>query len=117
MIGFCGKRFSHLSRNYVAAAKKGDKKGAVDRWNELVTKELKGKNPESLVWKTPEVSPIYLSSRIFIIDKGIEVKPLYTQRDNKNLGEEIPGEFPFTRGPYASMYTNRPWTIRQVNLS
>lgn len=30
-------------------------------------------------------------------------------------GQEIPGAFPFTRGPYASMYTNRPWTIRQYS--
>ena len=27
--------------------------------------------------------------------------------------DELPAEFPFTRGPYASMYTGRPWTIRQ----
>lgn len=42
------------------------------------------------------------------------VKPLYTKDDIKDLVDEIPGQFPFTRGPYSSMYTNRPWTIRQV---
>lgn len=42
------------------------------------------------------------------------MKPLYTKADVASLKEEIPGEFPYTRGPYASMYTNKPWTIRQV---
>ncbi|KAJ3209442.1 hypothetical protein HK099_008515, partial [Clydaea vesicula] len=68
-------------------------------WNKLVTKELKGKDPvETLTWKTPE---------------GINVKPLYSKQDIEGLEDEIPGKFPFTRGPYASMYTHRPWTIRQ----
>ena len=45
------------------------------------------------------------------------MKPLYTKDDIVNKKEEeLPGKYPFTRGPYASMYTNRPWTIRQVNL-
>ena len=38
---------------------------------------------------------------------------MYTKSDIDGLIEEIPGKFPFTRGPYASMYTYRPWTIRQ----
>jgi len=45
-------------------------------------------------------------------DSGIEIKPVYTAADV--VGElELPGEFPFTRGPYADMYRGRPWTIRQ----
>src|SRR3954447_2055553 len=45
-------------------------------------------------------------------DSGIEIKPVYTARDAP--GElELPGEFPFTRGPYEDMYRGRPWTIRQ----
>jgi methylmalonyl-CoA mutase N-terminal domain/subunit len=45
-------------------------------------------------------------------DSGIEIKPVYTADDAP--GEiEPPGEFPFTRGPYADMYRGRPWTIRQ----
>jgi methylmalonyl-CoA mutase, N-terminal domain len=45
-------------------------------------------------------------------DSGIEVKPVYTAEDGP--GElELPGEFPFTRGPYPDMYRGRPWTIRQ----
>ncbi|KAI8622766.1 methylmalonyl-CoA mutase-domain-containing protein [Chytriomyces sp. MP71] len=73
-------------------------------WATLVTKELKGKDAEAtLTWNTAE---------------GFPVKPLYTRADlpgyvaGSDVGE-IPGKFPFTRGPYASMYTNRPWTIRQ----
>src|SRR5881296_4012320 len=45
-------------------------------------------------------------------DSGIEVKPVYTDADAP--GElELPGEFPFTRGPYRDMYRGKPWTIRQ----
>ena len=45
-------------------------------------------------------------------DSGIEVKPVYTADDvEKEL--ELPGEYPFTRGPNPDMYRGRPWTIRQ----
>src|SRR5216110_1277711 len=46
-------------------------------------------------------------------DSGIEVKPVYTEEDVAGIELELPGEFPFTRGPYADMYRGRPWTIRQ----
>jgi methylmalonyl-CoA mutase N-terminal domain/subunit len=46
-------------------------------------------------------------------DSGIEVKPVYTADDVAGLELERPGEFPFTRGPYPTMYRGRPWTIRQ----
>jgi methylmalonyl-CoA mutase, N-terminal domain len=45
-------------------------------------------------------------------DSGIEIKPVYTAEDAPDE-RELPGEFPFTRGPYADMYRGRPWTIRQ----
>ena len=69
-------------------------------WKELAAKELKGKDLKQHFWETPE---------------GIKVKPLYTAEDLKNINHEIgfPGVPPFTRGPRATMYTNRPWTIRQ----
>ncbi|KAL0622313.1 Methylmalonyl-CoA mutase, mitochondrial [Plecturocebus cupreus] len=67
-------------------------------WAALAKKQLKGKNPEELIWHTPE---------------GIPIKPLYSKRDTKDLPEELPGVKPFTRGPYPTMYTFRPWTIRQ----
>ncbi len=68
-------------------------------WQALAEKELKA-SPETLVWHTPE---------------GIDVKPLYTEGDIKgaeHLGS-LPGFAPFTRGPRATMYVGRPWTIRQ----
>eukprot|EP01113_Clastostelium_recurvatum_P009707 TRINITY_DN1470_c0_g1_i4.p1 TRINITY_DN1470_c0_g1~~TRINITY_DN1470_c0_g1_i4.p1 ORF type:complete len:749 (+),score=216.32 TRINITY_DN1470_c0_g1_i4:47-2293(+) len=69
-------------------------------WVTAATKEIEGKNPEEhLLWRTAE---------------GLNVKPLYTKQDTHDLvPDEIPGQFPYTRGPYATMYTNRPWTIRQ----
>ncbi|MBD1142068.1 methylmalonyl-CoA mutase [Pelagibacterales bacterium SAG-MED32] len=50
-------------------------------------------------------------------DEGIKIKPVYTKADIENLSfvdnDSLPGQLPYTRGPKASMYTNRPWTIRQ----
>ena len=46
-------------------------------------------------------------------DSGIEIEPVYTAEDVAGLELEPPGEYPFTRGPYETMYRGRPWTIRQ----
>ncbi len=72
----------------------------LESWRALVGKELKGRTPEDLTWHTLE---------------GIAVKPLYTAADTAGLPQmaEVPGLAPFTRGVRASMYTGRPWTIRQ----
>ncbi|MEZ5529890.1 MAG: methylmalonyl-CoA mutase [Porticoccaceae bacterium] len=69
-------------------------------WASLVVKETKGKAPEDLVWQTPE---------------GIAVKPLYTAEDVAGLEyqDNLPGFAPFKRGPKATMYAGRPWTVRQ----
>jgi methylmalonyl-CoA mutase, N-terminal domain len=48
-----------------------------------------------------------------LTDSGIEVKPVYTSADLPEGELEHPGAFPFTRGPYETMYRGRPWTIRQ----
>nr|WP_102222930.1 methylmalonyl-CoA mutase [Acidimangrovimonas sediminis] len=74
--------------------------GNMDAWKALAEKELKGRSPESLTWHTLE---------------GIDVKPLYTQADTEGLAHmgSLPGLAPFTRGPRATMYAGRPWTIRQ----
>jgi methylmalonyl-CoA mutase len=64
-------------------------------WTAAASKEVKGKD---LSWHTPE---------------GIGVRPLYTAEDVAGIDPGLPGFAPFTRGPYASMYTGRPWTIRQ----
>ena len=69
-------------------------------WEALARSDLKGAAPESLAWTTPE---------------GIVVKPLYTEADLEGLAHlgGMPGFAPFVRGPRATMYANRPWTIRQ----
>ena len=69
-------------------------------WADAAAKDLKGADPADLVWETPE---------------GIAVKPLYTAADLEALGDvdTLPGFAPYTRGVRATMYTNRPWTIRQ----
>jgi methylmalonyl-CoA mutase len=64
-----------------------------ESWLSVATKELRGKPMESIFKKTPE---------------GITLQPIYTKE-----GGEVAGVFPFTRGPHATMYTQKPWTIRQ----
>ena len=77
-----------------------DRKKSYKGWEEQASKELRNKNLKDHFWETPE---------------GIKVKPLYTEEDLQKINHEIglPGLPPYTRGPRATMYTNRPWTIRQ----
>ena len=72
----------------------------LDRWKELAAKELRGSDPDSLVWVTPD---------------GLPVKALYTAADLEGLEwlDTLPGAMPYLRGPRATMYANRPWTLRQ----
>ena len=76
-----------------------DKKSLAE-WEALATKQMKGKHPDDMVWQTPE---------------GIPVKVLYTQADTEALQhvDTLPGMAPYVRGPMATMYAGRPWTIRQ----
>ncbi|NKB50656.1 MAG: methylmalonyl-CoA mutase [Rhizobiaceae bacterium] len=69
-------------------------------WLDLASREMKGGDAQTLNWQTPE---------------GILVKPVYTAADTENLGHlgSLPGMAPYTRGPKATMYAGRPWTIRQ----
>ncbi len=69
-------------------------------WAERAEKELRGRPLDDLTWDSPE---------------GIPVQPVYTAEDAEGLDHmgSMPGEGPFTRGPRATMYTGRPWTIRQ----
>ncbi len=76
-------------------------------WEALAAAELKGKPLASLDRETPE---------------GITVKPLYTEADLETIEaagfpwrEALPGVAPYLRGPRATMYANRPWTIRQYS--
>ncbi|MCY4223041.1 MAG: methylmalonyl-CoA mutase [Thiotrichales bacterium] len=78
----------------------GDPKPDLQAWATLVGKETRGRAPSDLAWRTPE---------------GIDVKPLYTAADLEGLAhlDSLPGFAPFVRGPRASMYAGRPWTLRQ----
>ena len=68
-------------------------------WAALAAKELKTRPLEELVWNAPE---------------GFAVKPIYTSADLEGLeADSLPGFAPFLRGVRATMYTGRPWTIRQ----
>ncbi|HET57449.1 MAG TPA: methylmalonyl-CoA mutase [Deltaproteobacteria bacterium] len=69
-------------------------------WEEKAKKELKERPLDSIVWETPE---------------GIQVNPLYTAEDLNRIdhADTLPGLPPYVRGPMATMYAGRPWTIRQ----
>ncbi|MGP1908466.1 methylmalonyl-CoA mutase [Metabacillus sp. JX24] len=55
------------------------------------------------------------STEAFLSNEGIPLKPAYTEEDRKEMPflDSYPGIAPFLRGPYSTMYVNRPWTIRQ----
>ena len=70
-------------------------------WQKLAQKDVgEGKSVDDLTWHTAE---------------GIAVKPLYTAADLENIeyADTMPGFAPYVRGPRATMYTVRPWTVRQ----
>ncbi|MFT5592592.1 MAG: methylmalonyl-CoA mutase [Oceanicoccus sp.] len=77
-----------------------DKKYTYEEWAALATKQMKGMTPEEMEWHTPE---------------GVPIKVLYTKDDVKDLeyNNTFPGMAPYVRGPMATMYAGRPWTIRQ----
>eukprot|EP00903_Cladosiphon_okamuranus_P019154 g17617.t3 len=78
--------------------------GYPEAWRRTAEKQLRGARVESLESETPE---------------GITLKPLYCAADLERCQavadptQDAPGLFPFHRGPYATMYTSRPWTVRQ----
>jgi methylmalonyl-CoA mutase len=74
------------------------KKPDVSDWEMLAAKEL----------KTAPLSPAHT------VAEGLDTKPLYTSADVSHINlDTLPGFAPFTRGPRATMYAGRPWTIRQ----
>ena len=81
-------------------AKNEFKNAQLEDWMRAAQKSAPGGNVEALNWKTPD---------------GISVKPLYTAEDTAALpyANTLPGFEPFLRGPQATMYSVRPWTIRQ----
>jgi methylmalonyl-CoA mutase len=72
----------------------------LEQWQKAAAKSAPGGDVAGLNWVTPE---------------GITVKPLYTAADTAELpyANTLPGFEPFVRGPQATMYAVRPWTIRQ----
>ena len=72
----------------------------INDWKTAATKQLRGKEISGLNWESPE---------------NIEIKPLYTADDLTDIENtnSFPGLAPFVRGPYPTMYSGRPWTIRQ----
>ena len=75
-------------------------KKSLTEWRALASKELRDRSLDELDWHTLE---------------GLKIKPLYTKEDIDQLDhlDNLPGMEPFTRGPKATMYGGRPWTIRQ----
>jgi len=75
-------------------------KKTLDDWQALAIRECRGRPLDDLTVDTPE---------------GIAVKPLYTAADLEKLDnlDSLPGFAPFLRGPKATMYAGRPWTVRQ----
>ncbi len=72
----------------------------LEDWQKAATKSVKSGSLDDLTWHTAE---------------GIDVKPFYSAEDIKNLpyANTFPGLEPFIRGPQATMYAGKPWTIRQ----
>ncbi len=75
-------------------------KRSKEDWEKQAKKECKAETLDRLTWKTAE---------------GIDVKPLYTMEDLEKLenADTLPGFAPYLRGPMATMYAGRPWTVRQ----
>ena len=73
---------------------------SIEAWSKAAAKSAPGGNLDTLNWQTPD---------------GITVKPLYTAADTRHLSyaNTLPGFEPYLRGPQATMYAVRPWTIRQ----
>jgi methylmalonyl-CoA mutase len=76
-----------------------------DEWVSLAKKEMEGKDPYTLIRQSHS--------------EGIYLKPVYTASDLPPAARDkeggLPGQYPYTRGPYATMYTVKPWTIRQYS--
>ena len=72
----------------------------LEAWRKLVRSQFRGKSEEDFISET---------------SSGIPIKPLYTSIDTEGIAhlDSLPGMPPYVRGPQATMYAGRPWTIRQ----
>lgn len=89
------KNASQPSGQWPAAADQ-----SLEQWQKAASKSAPNGKPDALGWDTPD---------------GIHLKALYTQNDLQGLPyvNSLPGFEPYLRGPQATMYAVRPWTIRQ----
>lgn len=98
-IRIMNRRIPKFARTYLVYHRTYSKDALHSEWVTLAKRQLRSDDPAAqLTWNT---------------DEGITIKPLYTKHDTVTDDKEIPGKFPYTRGPYATMYAHRPWTIRQ----
>ena len=97
-------RCSRAQRTWLRVGERFQSSGlpaSVQEWENLAEKELsRAKNVSVESLRTERITP-----------EGVEIQPVYW--DLNSPDPEMPGVFPFKRGPYATMYTHRPWTIRQ----
>ena len=105
-LSISAKRTERIRLNNLAVASQGSQfystlPKTVEQWEKLANKELE---------KAENVSVDYLRSKR-VTPEGILIQPVYW--DLSSNEPEMPGVYPYTRGPYATMYTYRPWTIRQ----
>jgi methylmalonyl-CoA mutase len=98
------KIFKDKSTSLQRRRRHKEKNEMYDKWLKEASKEVK------------DLSAILTPSS----PTPIQLKPIYFEEDvkkgDKDMATELPGHFPFTRGPYTTMYTQRPWTIRQVSM-
>ena len=76
----------------------------LQQWEALANKELSRSNKTIDTLRTQRLTP-----------EGISIQPVYYNLDTPS--PDLPGIAPYDRGPYATMYTNQPWTIRQYAVS
>ncbi len=93
-------RHRYQSSSTAAAAASYEKPLIVKLWEKLATKELSKSNKTVDTLRTERLTP-----------EGIAIQPVYY--DLHTSEPSMPGVAPYDRGPYATMYTNRPWTLRQ----
>ena len=75
---------------------------SVQAWEKVAEQELRRSKKSVASLRTDRITP-----------EGIQIQPVYWDLNDANNNPEMPGVYPYTRGPYASMYTSKPWTIRQ----
>lgn len=77
---------------------------SVQAWEKVAEQELRRSDASVASLRTDRIT-----------SEGIQIQPVYWDLNdpNNNDDPEMPGVYPYTRGPYASMYTSKPWTIRQ----